>query len=123
MDTPMEAVSGLMYTAAKCSGDITQEHKKAMLKIFKDEFEMEENDAISLLSSTSFLIKDEDDIVNNLKKFLELSLDQFSPEQRNKAITYVETVMNIDDNPSAKQQDFLDKLNDLMKLNKTQGGW
>jgi len=123
MDNPMEAVAGLMYAAAKCSGDITQEHKKAILKVFKDEFEMEEADAIALLSSTSFLVKDEDDIVNHLRKFLEPSLQQFSTEQRNKTMTYVETILQVDDQASSKQQDFLRKLSGVMQPDDKKSKW
>ena len=123
MDTPMEAVAGLLYTAAKCSGDITQEHKKIILKIFTEEFEMKESDATELLSSTSFLVKDEDDIINNLKSFLALSIEKFSAEQRKKTLTYVETVMKVDEKLSSKQQKFLEKLNGFMTSDTKQGDW
>lgn len=123
LEKPIEAVAGLLYSAAKCSGDITQEHKKAILKIFTDEFELNDNDAIALLSSTNFLVKDEDDVANHLKKFLEPSFSQFSDEQKSKTLNYVETIIQIDDQPSAKQQSLLKNLNGFMKPDTQKSNW
>ena len=35
LDRPMEAVAGLMYVMAKCSGEITREQKECILKLYE----------------------------------------------------------------------------------------
>jgi len=59
IDDPMKSTAGLMYTMAKCSGDISSEEKSWILTIFKDVFKLSDVEATNLLSDCSFFIKDE----------------------------------------------------------------
>ncbi|NIQ03934.1 MAG: TerB family tellurite resistance protein, partial [Nitrospinaceae bacterium] len=63
LDSPMEAAAGLMYVMAKCSGEISREQKQCILHLFQKEFKLNDRRATELLSSCSFLLKDEDKIV------------------------------------------------------------
>ena len=107
---PMEAAAALMYTAAKCSGDITKEHKQELLNSFEQEFEISDQEAVELLSSTSFFVKDEDDVCNHLKKFLSPNIEKFSPHQLKETLMLVEKIISVEDQASEKQQKFLQNL-------------
>lgn len=121
MDQPMEAVAGLLYTAAKCSGDITQEHKNKMLSIFETDFELDDKKAVELLSSSSFLIKDEDDVALHLKKFLAPSIEKFSPNQLTETLKMVDAIIQVDAQPSAKQIQLQQQLQELLSSKPNDG--
>ncbi len=46
----------LMYTMAKCSGDISKEEKLCILSIFKEIFKLSDKEATKLLSNCSFYL-------------------------------------------------------------------
>ncbi|MGH1541453.1 MAG: hypothetical protein ACRBHB_13580 [Arenicella sp.] len=123
LDSPMEAVAGLMYVAAKCSGDITREHKELLLQLFESEFEIDKNNAVELLASSSFLIKDEDDVAGNISKFLKPSIEKFSTDQLKMTTELVARVIHVDQTPTEKQQKFLSDLTKLISPQSQQGNW
>lgn len=110
MDRPMEAVAGLLYVMAKCSGEITREQKECILEIFENEFRLGERQAIELLTSSSFLLKDEDHIVDNLKSFLKPSLAKFDAEKRASTLDLLHKVADCEGNRTSKQEEFLNKV-------------
>jgi len=110
LDRPMEAVAGLLYVMAKCSGEITREQKECILDLFQIEFHLSEDKARELLSSSSFLLKDEDQIIENLKDFLKPSLAKFDHEKRASTLVMLHKVADCEGNRTSKQEDFLSKL-------------
>ncbi len=110
LDRPMEAVAGLLYVMAKCSGEITREQKECLLEIFETEFRLDERRATELLSSSSFLLKDEDHIVENLKSFLKPSLAKFDAEKRQSTLDMLEKMADCEGSRTSKQQEFLNKV-------------
>lgn len=123
LDNPMEAAAGLLYTAAKCSGDITREHKDSLLNMFVKEFDLTERDAVELLSSCSFLIKDEDDVANNVNKFLGASIEQFSEQQLATTVQLLNTIIEIEGKPSDKQQKLLADVGKFIASRTKKGEW
>jgi len=110
LDRPMEAVAGLLYVMAKCSGEITREQKECLLEIFETEFRLGERQATELLSSSSFLLKDEDKIIENLKDFLKPSLAKFDSEKRASTLDLLQKVADCEGTRTSKQEEFLNKL-------------
>lgn len=110
MDRPMEAVAGLLYVMAKCSGEITREQKECILEIFETEFRLGEREATELLSSSSFLLKDEDQIIENLKDFLKPSLEKFDDEKKASTLDLLQKVADCEGPRTSKQEEFLNKL-------------
>jgi uncharacterized tellurite resistance protein B-like protein len=110
LDHPMEAVAGLLYVMAKCSGEITREQKECILDLFQIEFHLSEDKARELLSSSSFLLKDEDIIVENLKGFLKPSLAKFDHEKRASTLVMLHKIADCEGNRTRKQEEFLSKL-------------
>ena len=110
MDRPMEAVAGLLYVMAKCSGEITREQKECLLEIFETEFRLGEREAIDLLSSSSFLLKDEDVTLENLKSYLKPSLAKFDAEKRQSTLDLLQKVADCEGRRSSKQDEFLNQV-------------
>ncbi len=109
LDSPMEAVAGLLYVMAKCSGEISREQKDYLLELFQNEFRLSEDKARELLSSSSFLLKDEDQIIDHLKDFLKPSLAKFDSEKKASALAMLHKVSNCEGNRTARQEEFLNK--------------
>ena len=110
MDSPMEAVGGLLYVMAKCSGEITREQKECIIEIFETEFRLDERQAVELLTSSSFLLKDEDIILENLKSFLKPSLSKFDAEKRASTLDLLQKVADCEGKRTSKQEEFLNQV-------------
>ena len=110
LDRPMEAVAGLLYVMAKCSGEITREQKECILDLFQIEFHLSEDKARELLSSSSFLLKDEDKIIENLKDFLKPSLEKFDHEKKASTLDLLQKVADCEGNRTSKQEEFMTKV-------------
>ena len=113
IDDPMKSTAGLMYTMAKCSGDISREEKACIISIFKDVFKLSDVEATDLLSNCSFFIKDENLIKNNVEKFIRPSIDNFADEQKLSAFSLIEKVAFCEGNPNEKQKELLAKVKDI----------
>lgn len=109
LDRPMESVAGLLYVMAKCSGEITREQKECLIEIFETEFRLGERQATELLSSSSFLLKDEDKVVDNLRDFLKPSLAKFDSEKKQSTLEMLQKVADCEGSRTSKQQEFLNK--------------
>jgi hypothetical protein len=110
VDDPMEATACLMYTIVKFSGDISMEEKAFLLSTFEKEFELTSTEAAQLLSTCSYLIKNENSIQANLKKFLKPSLPCFSEVQKNSACVLLKKTAYMKSDPNDIQQAFLDNI-------------
>lgn len=110
LDRPMEAVAGLLYVMAKCSGEITREQKECIIEIFETEFRLGERQAIELLTSSSFLLKDEDTILENLKSFLKPSLAKFDHEKKASTLELLQRVADCEGKRTSKQEEFMGKV-------------
>jgi len=101
--SPMEAAAGLLYVAAKCTGEMTQEEKSFMLNAFENSFNLSNRESSDLLSSCSFILKDEDEILNKVDKFLQPSLESFSDAQKESTLALVTELSNLAESPTEKQ--------------------
>ena len=119
IDNPMEAAAGLMYVMAKCSGDISKEQKICMLELFHNEFHLSKNQAIQLMSSCSFILKDEDKVVENLREYLKPSMENFDTEKKESVISLVQQVVTCEENVTDKQIHFMDEVKTVFSPQKT----
>ncbi len=107
IDDPMKSTAGLMYTMAKCSGDISREEKACILSIFKEDFKLSERESTDLLSTCSYYIKDEDYLKKNLRNYIRPSLENFAEKQMQSAVSLIEKVAFCEGRPNEKQSEFL----------------
>lgn len=110
IDDPMEATACLMYTMVRCSGDISREEKASLLSMFQNDFQLSEKEAVTLLSTCSFYIKDEKSVTGNLQKFIRPSLHNFTSEQKDSALSLIERASQCDGNPQQTQIEFLEQI-------------
>lgn len=110
ISSPMEATALLMYAAARSSGDLSREQKVFLKENFQSEFHLSDLQATELLSSCSFLLKDEDNIVNNLEKFMAASIGKFNQDQKESALDLVKKTAHCEGHISEKQKEFLQKI-------------
>ncbi len=118
IDDPMKATAGLMYAMIKCSGDISREEKTFLLSIFKQDFKLSDREATDLLSTCSFYIKDEDLVKNNLKKFINPSIENFADKQKQSAFSLIEKAAFCEGSTNEKQTEFLNEIRDIFKPQK-----
>ena len=98
----MEAVAGLLYVMAKYSGEVSREQKEYLLYLFQNEFRLSDDKARELLSSSSFLLKDEDQIIDHLKDYLKPSLDKFDDEKRASTLDLLQKVADCEGNRTSR---------------------
>lgn len=123
LESPLEAAAGLMYVAAKCSGDITQEEKKFLLETFQNDFKLTNREATDLLSSHSFIMKDEDKVFHQVNDFLKPSLPNFTAEQIESTIQLVLQVIQLGGNTTDKQHHFFDKVKKAFNQDRVIENW
>lgn len=123
IESPLEAAAGLMYVAAKCSGEMTTEEKRFLLEKFQNDFKLSNNEATDLLSSHSFMIKDEDKIFYKLNDFLSPSLNKFTAEQVESTIQLVLEVIQLSNPPTQKQIQFLNNVKNALTMEQKQENW
>lgn len=121
--SPMESAAGLMYVAAKLSGEMTREEKAFLINTFETKFNLTNQQATDLLSSCSFIIKDEDEILNKLDKYLEPSKEDYSPEQINSTLELIDSVIKLNDAPSEKQKMLLNRLTNSFRRSEQNPSW
>ena len=105
--SPMESTGCLMYAMAKCSGDIPNEQKKCVRALFQSDFRPEENKAIDLLASCSFLIKGEDIVLESFVEFMKPSFAEFDAEKKMSAVKLIGKVNDCEGTVSGKQTEFM----------------
>ena len=120
---PMESTAGLMYAIIKCSGDITLEEKKFLLSIFKNDFFLSEKEAADLLSTCSYYIKDVNLVKNDLKKYLDPSLTNFSTSQINSALDLIGQAAGCCSEPNETQLELLNNIRRIMKPEPKNNKW
>lgn len=125
IDHPMDVTALLMTAVAKSDGDMTVGQKTAILDLFQREFHLSQKDAAAMLSSRVFLLKDGEALRGNVKKVLEPSLEKFSQEQADSAISLLERVARCEgDGPSAIQLELIEQVKALMAARfAPQGKW
>ena len=114
IEDPMKSTAGLMYTMAKCSGDISREEKACILSIFRETFKLTDREATDLLSTCSYHIKDEDVVKNNVLKYLRPSIDNFAEEQKHSAFSLIEKVAFCEGRPNEKQAGLLGNIKKIL---------
>lgn len=81
LSDPMEVAAVLILGVAKCEGEISAEQKRVIQDIFETDFKLGRDEAADLLLASSYLIRDEIYLVDNLDKILMKSQSHFKARQ------------------------------------------
>ena len=112
--SPLEATALLLTATVKAEGDMTSEDKAELLSIFENEFHLSAKESQGLLVSSCHLLGKGDELQNNLKGVLKPSLESFSDEQAESAITLLNRVGSISTSASETQQDLIDQASKIL---------
>jgi uncharacterized tellurite resistance protein B-like protein len=114
IDAPLEVAAVLLLGIAKLEGEISREHKLAILKIFSNEFGLGSDDASELFASSSFLLQKELDLVKNVAKVLHNSIDKFTPVQTKSTLELMQTIANIESAATKEQQKLIQSVEGIL---------
>jgi uncharacterized tellurite resistance protein B-like protein len=104
---PMDSAALLVLATAKCEGEISSTQKRAILRVYEDEFHLTRDQAADLFVASAFLLKDELSVAGKLDKILERSRRAFTPEQVHSTLELMEQVGRIDGPRNAEQERLL----------------
>lgn len=100
---PMETTALIMVALAKSEGEMSSDQKREITSKFKEVFHLDEERSKALLTSSSFLLKDDHQAVSKMGKLLAPSIDKFSPEQATSALELMTHIANFDSPVNAFQ--------------------
>ncbi|MDX1570022.1 MAG: TerB family tellurite resistance protein [Xanthomonadales bacterium] len=115
LTSPMEATALLMTAVAKADGDMSAEEKAGILALFRNEFHRSDEEAASLLNSSTFLLGPGDEVRDNLQNVLSPSLERFTPEQAESAVELLQRVAEIGGGPSPSQRALVEAASGLLR--------
>lgn len=92
----IEVTGLLMVALAKSEGEISSEQKREIISKFKEVFHLDEDKASTLLTASSFILKDNISVVKNMSKLMEPSIKSFSEEQASSALSLLTHISNFD---------------------------
>jgi len=122
--SPMEATALLLTATIKADGDMSSEDKAELLSIFACEFHLNAKDSQGLLVSSCHLLGKGDEIQDNLTGVLKPSIESFSSEQAESAITLLNRVGSMSTPVSESQQNLIAQASKLLSLtNQTKPKW
>ena len=104
LDKPMDVAAVLLLGVAKCEGEISAQQKTALLDIYQREFRVGHNEAADLLLASSYMIRNEVYLVDNLDKLLELSHGRFTDEQVASLVSLMQQVARLESPPIQEQE-------------------
>jgi hypothetical protein len=97
IQSPMEMTAVLLVAVAKNNdGEIGTAEKKALLRLFEGKFHLNEKDAAALLIYSFYILRDDSELRLNLKRVMQKSLRQFTPEQAASALSMIQHVAGLD---------------------------
>lgn len=96
-----------------------------MITLFSDNFNLKNQDAADLFSSSSHLVHDNElNFDQSIPHILKLSMKQFTPEMVLTFLSLLENVVTLEGEPKKAQTDIIDRVRDTFKsANKNNINW
>ncbi len=116
LDKPMDVAGLLLLATAKCEGEVSSTQKQQLKAIYEQEFHLSQDEANGLLVGSSFLLKDEVSVVDQLGKITERSRPRFTPEQVDSILDLMGRVARIDGPPNADQERLMDRTRQVLDV-------
>lgn len=96
LENSMDAAAVLIVGIAQLDGDVSREQKRAITTLFENEFELSPDKAQALLSSSTFLLNNEHDLVKHASQVITPSKASFSDRQINSLLQWMEDIASLD---------------------------
>lgn len=121
---PMDAAAALIVGLLKQEGEISREQKQAVLEIFENDFHLNKPKAIELFSASVYLVKDEINFDQSVKKILAPSKDSFTPEQAESVVSLLHKIATLEGEATESQQKIIQQTRELFNVtNSTSSAW
>ena len=108
LSEPLDVAAVLLLGIAKCEGEVSAEQKNQLVAIFQNDFHLDANQASDQLLASSYLLKDEIYIVDNINKLLELSGPKFTSSQIASLMKLMQQIAKIESPINLEQQKLID---------------
>lgn len=107
IENPMEAAALLLVATAKLDGEITREQKRFVIQLFITEFSTIEKVANELYATSSYLLKDIDNITPEVRLILEPCKAAFKPNHIATLIEMLHKVAGEESSPTVAQNELI----------------
>lgn len=104
---PMEVAALVLLGIAKCDGEISSGQKQTLLGMFRDEFQIGDDEAADLLLASSHLLRDETYLSDNLDKLFQRSADKFNASQVGSLLSMMRQVATLEGDANGEQLKFI----------------
>ena len=122
LDDPMDVAAVLILATAKCEGEVTSEQRAQIMRIFTNVFKLNPKDASALMVSTSFLLREEMYIVNDLENILDKSKSKFTDAQADSVLSLMQQVASLAGSPNSEQNELIAATRNCLLTDKKQPG-
>lgn len=107
LSDPMEVAALVLLGIAKCEGEISSEQKQSLLAMFRDEFQISDDEAADLLLASSHILRDEIYLSDNLNKLFQSSAERFNAAQVAGLLSMMRRVADLEGDANQEQLKFI----------------
>lgn len=115
LDNPMDAAATLLVAMAELKGSVTSEAKQQVVDTFKNEFSLDEKEAVELYASSSYLLRDVANIPAEASNILKPSVAKLSDQHKTSLITMMANTSSLDGVATSDQQALLINVQQFFK--------
>ena len=107
LEDPMDAAAILAISMAMLEGELTREQKQHLIELFSSEFGIAIKEASEIYISLSHLLRNEPNIISEVRYILRPTADLFSKSRRDSLLSMLYSVARTEGEPTDMQQEFL----------------
>ena len=104
---PLEVAGLLILGAARSEGELSSEHKQAVLDLYQNDLHMDQEQASAMFVSSSHFLKDAFPLAEKVGKILEHSVQQFDNNQKQSVVDLMSRIAAFESAPNKQQQDLI----------------
>lgn len=106
----MDAAALLLVSVACEDGVITREAKMEILNVFQQEFGLDRSSAISLFSSSNYMLKDVSNMPQEVRNVLKPCKDKFEQSHIDKLLAMLNNVASMEGPPTSGQLQIIEEV-------------
>lgn len=122
LDKPMDAACLLLVGIVKTEGEITREQKSDIIKLFQDEFNLDQSHSAELFSVSSHMLQDVIDLPAEVINILAPCKEQFKPEQTDSLLKMLAKVASIEHAITDMQSKVITAVEGELRVNAVETG-
>jgi hypothetical protein len=101
---PLDVAGVLILGVARLEGELSSEHKLAVLALYKKELHLDEKQASEMFVSSSYYLKDTFPLSDKIGKILEHSIEKFEKSQKQSVLQLIKQIAAFEAEPNQEQQ-------------------